>query len=63
MISSGGDAMTVVPIDRWDIDLNTSGVGLHRHRRRDPATEAYSRHGRGGGSFRTTTQLHVESTS
>jgi len=45
MISSGGDAVTVVPIDRWDIDLNTSGMG--KHRRRDPETEAYSRHGRG----------------
>ena len=35
--------MTVVPADRWDIDTNTSSLGLHR--RRDPDTEQYSRHG------------------
>ena len=40
---SGGDAVTVVPTDRWDIDTNTSALGLHR--RRDPDTEQYSRHG------------------
>jgi acyl transferase domain-containing protein len=45
MIASGGDAVTVVPLDRWDIDLNTSSMELHR--RRDPETEAYSRYGRG----------------
>ena len=41
--ASGGDAVTVVPADRWDIDTNTSALGLHR--RRDPDTEQYSRHG------------------
>jgi acyl carrier protein len=43
LISSGGDAITVVPTDRWDIDTNTSAMGLHR--RRDPEAEQYSRHG------------------
>jgi acyl transferase domain-containing protein len=43
MISSGGDAIMVVPANRWDIDCNTGALGLHR--RRDPENESYSRHG------------------
>ena len=43
MLFMGGDAITKVPADRWDIDLNTAS-GLVQ-RRRDPQTESYSRHG------------------
>ena len=43
LVSSGGDSISVVPIDRWDIDTNTSNFGVHR--RRDPEVEEYSRYG------------------
>jgi 3-oxoacyl-(acyl-carrier-protein) synthase/acyl carrier protein len=43
LISSGGDAITTVPLDRWDVDTDTTAFGICR--RRDPYTERYSRHG------------------
>ncbi len=43
LIVTGGDAITKVPLERWDVDLHTA-TGLV-HRRRDAETEAYSRHG------------------
>ena len=43
LVASGGDAIAVVPPDRWDVDTNTRALGLRR--RLDPETEKYSRHG------------------
>jgi len=43
MLVTGGDAITRVPADRWDIDLTTSAGVVGR--RRDPEHESYSRHG------------------
>ena len=43
LIESGGDAITVVPTDRWDVDTEQGPLGILR--RRDPDFETYSRHG------------------
>ena len=43
MVATGGDAIMKVPMDRWDVDLHTASGLVHR--RRDPETESYSRHG------------------
>jgi acyl carrier protein len=43
MVVTGGDAITKVPLERWDVDLHTASGLVHR--RRDAETEHYSRHG------------------
>jgi|TARA_B110000967_G_scaffold66270_1_gene68483 3-oxoacyl-(acyl-carrier-protein) synthase/acyl carrier protein len=43
LIETGGDAISVVPKDRWDVDTQQGPFGILR--RRDPESETYSRHG------------------
>ena len=43
LLASGGDSVTIVPLSRWDIDVDTTCFGVRR--RRDPEIEEYSRHG------------------
>ena len=42
-IENAGDAIVVVPQDRWEIDIDRSCYGISY--RRDPDVEPYSRHG------------------
>ncbi|CAL6312636.1 unnamed protein product [Bathycoccus prasinos] len=42
-IENAGDAIVVVPQDRWEIDIDQSCYGISY--RRDPDVEPYSRHG------------------
>jgi acyl transferase domain-containing protein/acyl carrier protein len=43
VLASGSDGVRIVPLSRWDIDVDTTSFGIRR--RRDPEIEEYSRHG------------------